>query len=101
MAGKHVERKEKLMERITQAGAVRPEDKQDIENILCMDCFQRALHEILVESDAQGASILAANLEDPVQRAAATKAQGIAQGLLRAVESLLDQIPEDNIEEDN
>jgi len=92
----YVDRKDGLLEAIQKAGVVQPNDRKELYDMLRRPSLQRALHQVLVESDAQAASMLAVNLEDPIHRAAATKAQGSAFGLLRAVESIIDNIPEED-----
>lgn len=93
-----VDRKHELLEVIQKAGMVQPQDRRELHDMLRRPALQRALHEVLVESDAQAANLLALNLEDANARSVATKAQGSAYGLLRAVESIIDHIPEEDDE---
>jgi hypothetical protein len=89
----YIERKEKLLSAIQSAGRVQEGDRRELYDILTLPSMQRALHEVLIESDANAGCLLALNLEDPRARYEAALAQGSARGLLRAVESLIDHIP--------
>lgn len=89
----YVEIKEKLLSSIQIAGKVTEGDRRELHDMLRRPAMQRALHEILVESDANAGCLLGLNLEDPQARYQAALAQGSARGLLRAVECLIDHIP--------
>lgn len=84
------EERDKLYEAISQAGPVKPEDIPELKALMKNRVLQRALCELLTESDAQSAILLGLNLEDPQQRSEGAKAQGRAFGLIRAVEALID-----------
>lgn len=92
-ADAYIGRKDKILDKIQHAGRVLEEDKSEIQSLLGNKSLQRALHEILVESDANAQCLMMINLEDPKARYEAALAQGMARGLVRAVECLIDQIP--------
>jgi len=93
-----VARKTALLEMIQRAGAMQPADRRELADMLRRPALQRALYEVLVESDANATVLMGINLEDPTDRARGAKAQGVAYGLLRAVERVIDIAFE---EEDN
>lgn len=93
-----LKKKDALLEVIQKAGPVQQSDRRELYDMLLRPAMQRALHQVIVESDAQSGVLLALNLEDPSARYQAAKAQGSAHGLLRAVESIIDNIPEEDSE---
>ena len=92
-ADDYIARKEKLLSIIQQAGRVTDGDAVEITALLGNKSLQRALHELLVESDANAQCLLMINLEDSKARYEAALAQGMARGLVRAVEALIDHMP--------
>lgn len=97
----YVEMKEKVLDSIQHAGMVQEGDRRELADMLRRPAMMRALHEVLVESDANAGCLLGINLEDPAARYQAALAQGSARGLLRAVECIIDHIPEPKKEKKN
>lgn len=80
----------KILNAIVDSGVFTEADKVVLAELLGNETLRRALRMILCEADAQGTLLIGIDLTDEKERGNAIRMQGIATGLTRAVEMLLD-----------
>ena len=82
--------KEKLYNAIQGAEPLAEHHKKELQAVLGNKVVLSALREILLESDTKGSLLLAIDLNTEQGVNSARSVQGMAQGLNRAVEMLVD-----------